>query len=274
MRTALRFSGALAAVAAITTVVAVFFPSVLRDAPMTAGNAQGTALVVLAVALPALLAGMALARRNVLWGQILWLGALAYITYNAVFFAYAVHFNRLFLLNVAMLSLGVWSMVTLLRVIGPEAFRARLAGRIPVRALAGYLLVTTALFTLLWLKDIVPAIAGGTAPVSLKRTGMVTNAIEMTDLAFGFPLTALSAIWLWQRRAWGYVLAGTFLVYGLLESISVSTDQVFGHLRDPQQPLSAVPIFVVLALIGVVPAAMYLRGFRPMILPEEDIDLT
>jgi hypothetical protein len=274
MRTALRFSGALAAVAAIITAVAVFFPSVLRDAPMTAGNAQGTALVVLAVALPALLAGMELARRNVLWGQILWLGALAYITYNAVFFAYAVHFNRLFLLNVAMLSLGVWSMVTLLRVIGPEAFRARLAGRIPVRALAGYLLVTTALFTLLWLKDIVPAIAGGTAPVSLKRTGMVTNAIEMTDLAFGFPLTALSAIWLWQRRAWGYVLAGTFLVYGLLESISVSTDQVFGHLRDPQQPLSAVPIFVVLALIGVVPAAMYLRGFRPMILPKEGIDPT
>lgn len=127
---------------------------------------------------------------------------------------------------------------------------------------------------MLWLKDIVPAIAGGTAPVSLKRTGMVTNAIEMTDLAFGFPLTALSAIWLWQRRAWGYVLAGAFLVYGVLESVSVTTDQVFGHLRDPQQSLSAVPIFVVLALIGVVPAAMYLRGFRPMILPEEDIDLT
>jgi hypothetical protein len=179
-----------------------------------------------------------------------------------VFFAYAVHFSRLFLLSAAMLSLGVWSIVTALRETAPEAFRRRLAGRLPVRAIAGYLLVTTALFTALWLKDILPAIAGGVAPASLKRTGMVTNAIEMTDLAFGFPLTALAGVWLWQRRAWGYVLAGVFLVYGLLESISVATDQLFGHLSDPQQPLSTVPVFIALAIIGVFPAAVYFRGFR------------
>lgn len=261
-RLAFRFSAALTAVAAPTTAISVFFPSVFRDAPMTAGNARGTALVILAVALPTLLAGMALAWRGVLAGQILWLGALAYITYNAVFFAYAVHFNRLFLLSAAMLSLGVWSLVTLLRAIRPEVFRTRLAGHLPDRAIAGYLLITTALFTLLWLKDILPAIAAGTAPDSLKRTGMITNAIEMTDLAFGFPLTALAAVWLWQRRAWGYVLAGVFLVYGLLESVSVATDQYFGHLSDPKASLSAIPIFIVTFLIGLVPAGAYFRGFR------------
>jgi hypothetical protein len=261
-RLAFRLSAALAAVAAVTTAIAVVFPAVFRDPPMTAGNARGTALVILAVALPALLAGMIFTRRGALWGQVLWLGALAYLTYNAVFFAYAVHFNRLFLLSAAMLALGVWSIVTLLGEIHPETFRARLTGRLPVRAIAGYLLVTTALFALLWLKDILPAIAAGTAPDGLKRTGMVTNAIQMTDLAFGFPLTALSAIWLWQRRAWGYVLAGAFLVYGLLESISVATDQVFGHLSDPKASLSAVPIFIVLLLIGLVPATIYFRGFH------------
>ncbi len=260
--TAFLFSSALAAVTAVTTAIAVFFPGVFRDTAMTAGNARGTALVLLVIALPALLAGMTLARHRVLWGRVLWLGALAYITYNAVFFAYAVHFNRLFLLNVAMLSLGVWSIVSLVREIQPLSFQARLAGRLPVGFIAGYLLITTALFTLLWLKDILPAVIGGMAPVSLERSGMVTNAIEMTDLAFGFPLTALAAVWLWQRRAWGYVLAGVFLVYGLLESISVATDQFFGHLSDPQQPLSAIPIFIVLALIGLLPTALYLRGFR------------
>jgi hypothetical protein len=69
-------------------------------------------------------------------------------------------------------------------------------------------------------------------------------------------------VWLWQRRAWGYVLAGVFLVYGLLESVSVATDQTFGHLNDPQQPLSAVPIFVVLVLIGLAPTVAYFRRFR------------
>lgn len=259
---AFRFSAALAVVAALTTAISVFFPSVFRDPAMTAGNARGTALVMLVVALPTLLAGMTLAWRGILWGRVIWLGALAYLTYNAIFFAYAIHFNRLFLLSAAMLLLGVWSIITLLREIRPEAFRDRLEGRLPVRAIAGYLLVTTALFALLWLKDILPAIGAGTAPGSLKRTGMVTNAIQMTDLAFGFPLTALAGVWLWQRRAWGYVLAGVFLVYGLLESISVATDQIFGRLNDPQAPLWTVPIFIALLLIGLVPAAVYFRGFR------------
>jgi hypothetical protein len=267
-----RFSGALAAVAAITTAIAVFFSSVFGDAPMTAGNARGTALVILVVAIPTLLGGMALTRRGHLWGRVLWLGALAYITYNAVFFAYAVHFSRLFLLSAAMLSLGVWSIVTALRETAPEAFRRRLAGRLPVRAIAGYLLVTTALFTALWLKDILPAIAGGVAPASLKRTGMVTNAIEMTDLAFGFPLTALAGVWLWQRRAWGYVLAGMYLVYGVIEAISVATDQTFGHLRDGSHSIAVVPAFAVLALIELVPAVVFLRSLRrgPISIERED----
>jgi hypothetical protein len=259
---AFRFSTALGVAVAVFTVISVSFPSLFRDPPMTAGNARGTALVMLAVALPTLLAGMVLAWRGILWGRIFWLGALAYLTYNAVFFAYAVHFNRPFLVAAAMLALSVWSVVTLLQEIRPEAFRARLEGRLPVRVIAGYLLATTFLFTLLWLKDILPAIAAGTAPDSLKGTGMVTNAIEMTDLAFGFPLTALAAIWLWQRRAWGYLLAGVFLVYSLLESISVATDQVFGHLSDPHASLAAVPIFIVLLLIGLMPATLYFRGFR------------
>lgn len=259
---AFRYSAFLVAVTAVTTALCVFFPAVFRDTPMTAGNARGTALVMLAVALPVLLTGMALSGRRILWGRVLWLGALAYITYNAVFFAYAIHFNRLFLLDVAMLSLSVWSIVSLVGEIEPLSFQARLAGRLPIRLIAGYLLASTALFTLLWLKDILPAVISGTAPESLTRSGMATNPIEMTDLAFGFPLTALAAVWLWQRRAWGYVLAGVFLVYGLLESVSVATDQLFGHLNDPQQPVTTIPIFVVLALIGLLPAALYFKGFR------------
>jgi hypothetical protein len=262
-RLPLTLSVVLALVAAVTAAIGVLFPAVFRDAPMTAGNARGTDLVILAVAVPALIAGIGGVRHGHLWGRIVWLGALAYITYNAVFFAYAVHFNRLFLLYAATLALGVWSAVTCLQEVHPQTVREALAGKIPGRTIAGYLLVSTALFTALWLKDILPAVLSGGAPVSLDRTGMISNPIEMTDLAFGFPLTALSAIWLWQRRPWGFVLSGVFLVYGLIESVSVTCDQIFGHLSDPQQSLAVVPMFVVLALIGLVPATLYFRGFLP-----------
>ena len=48
-------SGALAIVALVASSVGVFFPTVFRDPAMTAGNARGTAVVILAVAIPTLL---------------------------------------------------------------------------------------------------------------------------------------------------------------------------------------------------------------------------
>ena len=39
--------------------------------------------------------------------------------------------------------------------------------------------------------------------------------------------------------------------------------QVFGHLHDPAASPGAVPVFVVLTLIGLVPTAALLRGLRP-----------
>lgn len=260
---AYRWSSALALVAGIAAAVAAFFPAVLaRNAPMTAGNARGTAVAILVVAVPTLVVSMVLAARGSRRAEIVWLGALAYILYNSVFFAYGTHFNGLFLSYAAALSLGVWSVVSLLHAVDADELRARFAPGTPVRAVAGYLLVTTAIFAALWLRDIVPAIAANIDPGSLAGTGMVTNPVEMTDLAFGFPLTVLAAVWLWQRRPLGYLLAGAFLVYGVIEAVGVATDQWFGHLSDPSQSVAMVPVFVALALVGMVPLLAFLRGLR------------
>jgi hypothetical protein len=35
--------------------------------------------------------------------------------------------------------------------------------------------------------------------------------------------------------------------------VSVATDQVLGHISDPSQSLAAVSLFVLLALISLVP---------------------
>lgn len=74
--------------------------------------------------------------------------------------------------------------------------RAGFAPSTPVRVIACYVLLITALFALVWLKDVMPALINNTAPAGLAKTGMVTNPVQMTDFAFGFPLTALSAVWL------------------------------------------------------------------------------
>jgi hypothetical protein len=44
--------------------------------------------------------------------------------------------------------------------------------------------------------------------------------------------------------------------------VSVASDQFFGHISDPNASAAMVPVFVVLALIGLVPAIVYLRSLR------------
>ena len=194
-------SSTLAVLALFASAVGVFFPQIFRDAAVTAGNARGTDLVILVVAIPALVISMALAARGSLRAQIVWLGALGYILYNAVFFAFAVVFNPLFLVYVAALSLALWALVTLLMAVDIPRLRAGFSRGLPVRAIALYLIVTTLLFALTWLRDIVPALLSGATPVSLEGTKMLTNPIQVVDLAVGFPLTILAAIWLWRRRS-------------------------------------------------------------------------
>ena len=262
-RLAYWLSGALAGVALVASAVGAFYPAVFRVPAVTTGNARGADIVILLVAIPALVISMALAARGSLRAQIVWLGALGYILYNAVFFAFDVVFNPLFLVYVAVLSLALWSLVVLLMALDVDAIRTRFSRKLPVRTIAIYLIATTILFAVTWLRDIVPALFSGATPVSLQGTKMLTNPIQVVDLAVGFPLTLLAAIWFWQRRAWGYALAGLFLVYGVIEAISVATDQLFGHLSDPSQSAAMAPAFAVLAVIALIPTIWYLWLLQP-----------
>lgn len=259
---AYRFSIALTVVAAATCSICVFHSQVFRDPAWTIGNAQGTALVILVVAVPTVVVSMILSARGSLRAQMTWLGGLAYILYNAIFFAYGIHFNSLFLLFTTMLGLAFWSVVTLLWAVDVEELKAHFAPSTPVRAFAGFLALINAPFVLLWLKDIVPGILANAAPAGLHGTGMITNPVEVTDFAFSFSLIALAVIWLWQRRPWGYLLVGALLVYGVIEAISIATDQFFGHLHDTSQSAAAVPLFALIAVIVLVPTILFLRNLR------------
>lgn len=252
-------SGSLAVVTLIHAAIGAFFPGIFRDPPMTAGNAQGTALVIVIVAIPVLVASMILAVRGSWRAQILWLGTLGYILYNAVIFAFAVAFNPLFLLYVASLSLSLWSIVVLLIRVNVDEMRTRFASTMPVRMFAVYVIVVSALFFVTWMRQIVPAMFESAAPVFLQGTNLLTSPVHVLDLGFALPLSVLGAVWLWQRKSWGYLLVGLMLSMLTIETASIAVDQVFGHLNDPTASLDAVPLFVALTLVGLAVLVAYLR---------------
>jgi hypothetical protein len=256
-------SGSLAVVAAIAAAGTALVPGVLRGTAVMNGSARGTALVLLLIAVPALAAAMWFAARGSARAQIVWLGAVGYILYNSVLFLFMTPFNNLFLAYVAMMSLAIWSIALVIRGLGVESFGQRFSPTLQVRAVAVYLLAIVALNFLAWMRNVVPGVLSSSSPTFLDGTGMPTSALYFQDLAFWLPLVAVSAVWLWRRQAWGYVIAGAMLIAYEIEAVGVALDQWMGHAADPASNVAsaaAVPIFAVIAVIGLIPLALYFRS--------------
>lgn len=251
--------GLLTMAGAIPTIVD---HGLLRGPAAMNGSARGTALVMFVLALPVLAIGWRATRKGAAWGWPLILGAVAYLLYNAVMLVFGTPFNHAFLVYVAILSLSVWTTVSLLGDLDVEAFATRLRPTLPVRPIAIYTWVIVGLNALIWLKGAVPASLEDGTPQLLEGTGLTTIPTYIQDLAWWLPLMGLAAWWLWRRAAWGYVLISAGLVMWVLESVGVAVDQYWGHLADPSSPVIApamVPVFAVLAVVGTVPVVVIVR---------------
>src|SRR6516165_2616625 len=107
-------SGLLAVTTAATCLLTFLVPGALHGTAVMNGSARGTALAVLLLGVPVLAVSMALAWAGSARAVLCWLGAAGFVLYNSVMFLFATPFNRLFLLDVAMLALAAWSVGALL----------------------------------------------------------------------------------------------------------------------------------------------------------------
>lgn len=258
---AYRLSVALAVVAAATSGLTLVVPDVLRGPAVMNGSARGTGLVVLFVTVPVLVVGMRATARGSTIGLLVWLGAIAHVLYQSVLFLFATPFNHLFLLDVAMFSLALWSVVALTAALDRREVRARITPGLPARPIAIFVWVVAGLNVLAWLGPVLRA-WGDDEPRFLVGTGMTTNPIYVQDLAFWLPLMAVGAWWLWRDRDWGYVVIGAMLTMWLLESVTVATDQWMGHNADPASSVASHAgawLFAVLAVATVVPLVAFYR---------------
>src|ERR1039457_4026787 len=234
-------SAALAAAATAAALLTFLLPSVLRGAAVMNGSAGGTALARLMAGGPGLRGST-------------WLGAVGFLSYNAVLFVFATPANRLFLLYLVMLALAAWSAGAVLSQAEMPVLGGLFSPRTPVRGIAIYMWAVAGLNAAAWLARIIPAVAAGGAPEYLRGTGLATNVVYVQDLALWLPLLAVAAAWLWQRRPRGYLLAGAGLVLWGLASGSIAVDQWYGHAADPASSVASgvlVPAFAAAALIGL-----------------------
>lgn len=259
---AYRLSGTLGILALAAAATSFFIPDVLGGPPVAQGNLRGTALVIMVLAIPALVAAMFFTRRDSARALVVWLGALAYISYQGVLFLFATPFNSLFLIYVAMLSLAFWSIVVISWKVDLTKFSARFDEGLPARSIAIYVAVLAVLNAAVWLRAIIPAVLSEKPASFLDGSGVTTNPVFVQDLAVWLPLLVGGAWWLWNRQPLGELVVGAMLVLLVLEAIGVATDQWFGASADPSTPFASIvviPMFLLLAVVGAIPLFFYLK---------------
>ena len=261
-RTARTLSLVAAVMAAVGGAWTLADPGLLHGPEAMQGSARGTALVMVALAVPVLLGSLWQAARGSGAALLTWGGALLYLVYNAVLLLLLTPFNAAFLVYEAMLGTAVWAAGYLAG--SHELWRVgeAMAMRAPVRGIAVYVWVIVALNTLAWLSRVVPALDDAYPSPMLAGTGVQTNAIYVQDLAIWLPLAAVGAAWLARRTARGAVVTGGVLAFWVIEGVSIAADQWMGASADPASTVVSTAVvapFLVIAAVGLVPLWLLLR---------------
>jgi len=97
------------------------------------------------VAVPVLFASISFTSRESARWLVVWLGTTGCIIHQGVLFLFGTPFNSLSLIYVAMLSLGIWSAVVLVRRIDLQEFTSRFDAKLPARTIAIYTATLAAL---------------------------------------------------------------------------------------------------------------------------------
>jgi hypothetical protein len=84
----------------------------------------------------------------------------------------------------------------------------------------------------------------------------------MQDLAVVLPLFFLAAVWLWRRRARGFVLAPILLILADVKLLALLALEVFMAQAGSAGSLDMAPVFAILALLSLALTGVYFANIQ------------
>lgn len=231
----------IAILAAVASAGGLFLDSLYLDNTLVTAALRGNDLITLALAVPLLVVAMLWARRGSQRAQLVWMGALGYMLYNYIFYLYGAAMNRFFLLYVALVTLSIYALIFGLAGLDANGLARRFRARTPVKWIAGWMLFFALLLGGLWIVRSLNFIVTGEIPQDVLQTGHPTAVVYATDLSLLISSLVVAAVWLWQRRPWGYALATVLMVKCVTYPLALLAMSAFSFLAgtgwDPLTPL-------------------------------------
>lgn len=220
-----------------------------RETPAWAVQAVGQDWANLAVVVLLLVSTYFVWNRS-LRGYLVWLGAYLYLVYAFAIYAFAVHFQFLFLAYVLVLGLSFYTLVGGLLAVPPATIARALAENPAAKAASVLLFVIGALFTALWLSEIVPNLVAATVPASLEETQLWVNPVHVLDLAFLLPGMIVTSVLLRRGQFLGNLMAVPLLVFSAVMGLGIVVNFVLSAVRGLPYPLPAAVVVGAIVLLS------------------------
>ena len=218
--------------------------------------------IVNLVAALALLITASLVNKGSVKAFLVWSGVLLYLIYAYVIYAFDVHFNRLFLVYVAILGLSVYALVSLVIHLRLDELKASFSATSKARAVSVFLLVLGILFYLLWFSEEIPALLTGQIPPSVTTANVPTNPVHVLDLGLYLPAMIITAVLLWRRKLVGYLLAGPLLVFSILTGTAILAIFLVMSTREMPTSIAVEAFFAIIIVVSLVLSVLYVREVK------------
>jgi hypothetical protein len=212
-------------------------------------------VIDLCLALPLFFVAMVLTWRGSLRGQLLLGGMLFYFFYKYMQYAVMLSLNPLFLIYVAIFALSGVAFFLNLGGIKVSSLSSHISANFPRWLFIVFTLVMSSALIVLWLGRIIPYTLAGRFPDEL--AGLTTLVTQAFDLGVVVPLLFSTAILLWRRSIWGYLLAGISLTFGFVMCITLPAWIVVPLIQAGQLNLIEAVPFLLLCLIGLFVAGRF-----------------
>ena len=214
-----------------------------RDNALIKAAWHGNDLVTLFVAVPMMLLALRYALGGTGRAQLIWMGTLWYMIYNYIFYLYGAVFNVFFLVYAALFTLSIATLILILINIEVQSIVQQFQARTPVKWISGFMLFFSVLLGGIWVALSLSFIFTGQVPQAIIQTGHPTGVVFATDLSLLIPAMVLSAILLWKRQPWGYILSSIVLIKAVTYGLALIVMSAFAYIEtgagDPMIPLWA-----------------------------------
>jgi len=231
-----------------------------NNAARVVAEGIGWDVVTLLFAVPALLLAVPGIRRASLKARVFALGVLAYFFYQYLMYAMSWALGPLFPVFIVLFALAGWALVWLASTIDVPALAGSVSARFPRRGMIGFCLFVAVLLVGMWSGRIAAGLSGDLEGAGL--FGMTTLVVQAMDLGIVVPLALATALLLWRRRPWGYLLAAVFAVKGVTMSGAICAMLVSAAIAEGTLEVVPLALFGGMTLAAAAFAWRVFGGMR------------